>query len=95
MKDHSICLDQDKYVTFSVAKYLDTTIVKASTNIYKATIPSDMIFTKSDTYTSDEEVEKLNREFNIHYRALIGSLICLLSTGVGLSFSVHKLAKFS
>ena len=56
--------------------------------------PSDMIFTKSDASTSDEQVEKSTRELNIHYRACIGSLIYLLSTRVDLSFAVHKLAKF-
>ena len=54
-----------------------------------------MIFTKEDVPTSDEQVEKLTREFNIHYRACIGSLIYLLSTIVDFSFAVHKLAKFS
>ena len=54
-----------------------------------------MIFTKEDVSTSDEKVEKLTREFKIHYRACIGSLIYLLSTRVDLSFEVHKLSKFS
>ena len=54
-----------------------------------------MIFTRDDASTSDEQVEKLTREFNIHYRACIGSLIYLLSTIVDLSFSVHTLARFS
>ena len=54
-----------------------------------------MIFTKDDTSTSDEQVDNLTREFNIHCRACIGSLIYLLSTRVDLSFAVHKLAKFS
>ena len=54
-----------------------------------------MIFTKEDVSTSDEQVEKLTREYNIHYRACIGSLIYLLSTRVHLSFAIHKLAKFS
>ena len=54
-----------------------------------------MIFTKADTSTSDEQVEKLTRKLNIHYRACIVSLIYLLSTRVGLSFAVKKLAKFS
>ena len=53
-----------------------------------------MIVTADDTSISDEQVEKLNREFIIHYRACIGSLIYLFSTRVDLSFSVHKLAKF-
>ena len=38
---------------------------------------------------------KLTREYDIHYRICIGSLIYLLSTRVELSFAVHKLAKFS
>ena len=53
-----------------------------------------MIFTKDDVSTSDEKVEKLTREYNIHYRSCICSLIYLLSTRVDLSFAVHKLAKF-
>ena len=45
-------------------------------------------------HISDEQVEKLTREFNIHYRACIGSLIYLFYTIVELCFSVNKLAKF-
>ena len=37
----------------------------------------------------------MTREYNIHYRACIGSLIYLLSTRVNLSFAADKLAKFS
>ena len=54
-----------------------------------------MIFTKADTSTSDEQVEKLTSEFNIHCRYFTGSFIYLLSTRVDLSFAEHKLAKFS
>ena len=95
MKDNSISIDQARYVTPIVEKYLDTATVRASTKFYKTNLPYDMIFTKNDTSTIDEQVEKLTREFNIHYRACIGSFIDLLSTRVDLSFSVHKFAKFS
>ena len=54
-----------------------------------------MIFTKEDVSTSDDQIEKLTREYNIHYRTCIGSLIYILSTIVNLSFALHKLAKFS
>ena len=54
-----------------------------------------MIFTKEDVSTSDKQVEKLTREYNIHYRSCTGSLIYLLYTRVDLSFAVHKLEKFS
>ena len=69
--------------------------VKVSTKFYNTKLPDEMIFTKEDVSTSDEQVEKLTREYNIHYRACIGSLIYLLSTRVDLSFAVHKLAKLS
>ena len=95
LKDHSISVDQARYSTSIVAKYLDTATVKVSNKFYKTTLPSDMIFTKEDVSTSDEKIEKLTREYNIHYRACIGSLIYLLSTRVDLSFALHKLAKFS
>ena len=95
LKDHSISVDKSRYATSIVAKYLDTATVKVSTKFYKTTLPADMIFTKEDIYTSDEQVEKLIREYDIHYRACIGSLIYLLSTRVDLIFSVHKLEKSS
>ena len=95
LKDHSISVDQARYATSIVAKYLDTATVKVSNKFYKTTLPADIIFTKEDVSPSDEQVEKLNREYNIHYRACIGSLIYLLSTRVDLSFEVQNLAKFS
>ena len=94
MKDHSISVDQARYYTSVVAKYFDDSKVKASKTFYNTKFPSDMIFTKCDTSTSDEQVEKLTREFNIHYRACIGSFIYLFITRVDLSVAVHNLAIF-
>ena len=94
-KYHSISVDQARYATYIVAIYLDTATVKLSKKFYKTALPAYMIFTKEDLSTSNEQVEKLTREFNIHYRACIASLIYILSRRVYLSFSVHKLAKFS
>ena len=67
--DHSISVDQARYATYIVAKYLDTAIVKVSTQFYKTIFPAVMIFTKEDVSTSDEQVEKLTWEYSIHYRA--------------------------
>ena len=61
MKDHSISVDHARYSTSIVIKYLYTATVKTSTNIYKTTLPSDMVFTKAYAYTSDDQVEKLTR----------------------------------
>ena len=95
MKDHSISVYKDRYDTSIVSKYFDTAAVKTSEKFYKTTLTSGMIFTKADVYTSDEQVDNLIKEFNIHYRACIVSFIYLLSKRVDFSFAVPKLAKFS
>ena len=46
MKDHFISVDQARYATYFVAKYLDTATVKVSTKFYKTTFSADMIFAK-------------------------------------------------
>ena len=74
---------------------MDTDTVQAGTKFYNTTLLSDMIFTKYDTSTSDEQVEKSTREFSIHYRDFIGSLIYVLYKRVYLSFLVKRLARFS
>ena len=56
MKDHSISVDQARYATFIVKKFLDTAIVNTSKKIYKNNFPFDMFFTKSDASTIDDQV---------------------------------------
>ena len=56
MKYHSISMDQARYSTSVVEKYLDTATVKVSKTFYKTTLPDDMIFTKEYVSTSDEKV---------------------------------------
>ena len=59
IKDNYIYVYQDRYATTIVAKYLDTAKVKVRTRFYKTTFPADMIFTKEEVSTSDEQVDKL------------------------------------
>ena len=54
-------MDQARYATSIVTKFLDTDTVKARKKFYKTTFPADMIFTKEDVSTNDEQVEKLTR----------------------------------
>ena len=61
IKDHYVSVDQDRYPTSIVAKYLDTDTVKANTKFYETNFPYDMIVTKEYTSTSDEKVDKLTR----------------------------------
>ena len=55
MKDCSISVDQARYATSIVEKFLDTITVKTSTKFYKTNFPSDMIFAKAGSSTSDEK----------------------------------------
>ena len=56
LRDHSISVEQARYATSIVAKYLDTAKVKVSNNFYKTTMPADMIFTKEYFSTSDKQI---------------------------------------
>ena len=56
--------------------------------------PYYTIITKYDGCTSDEKVDRLTREINIHHRSCIESLIYLLYTIVNLSFAVQKSETF-
>ena len=62
MKNYYISVYQARYNTSVVAKDLDTDTFKVSKMFYKTTLPADMIFSKEDVSTSDEQVEKLTRE---------------------------------
>ena len=61
LKHHYISANQARYATSIVAKYLDSATVQLITNVYKTTLPANIIFTKEDVSTSDEQIEKLTR----------------------------------
>ena len=61
MKGHSISVDQARYATSIVAKYLYNSTVKTSKRFYNTNLPYDMIFTKYYASTSDDQVDKLTR----------------------------------
>ena len=72
LKDRYISVDKARYATYVVAKCLDTATIKENSKFHKTTLPHDMIFTKEDYSTSDEQVEVLSIEYNIYYRACLG-----------------------
>ena len=47
-------MDQYRYATSAVAKYLDTVTIKENPKFHKTTFPHDIIFTKEDHSTSNE-----------------------------------------
>ena len=93
LKDHSISVNQTIYAPYIVETYLDTATIKENPRFHKNTLPHDMIFTKEDSSTSDEQVEVLSREYNIHYRDCVGSLIYIFSTRVAFMFCSTQAGK--
>ena len=71
MNKHSISLDQDRYANLIMSNYLDAATVKTSKILNKNTLTYDTIFTKEDVSRSDDQVENMTRELNIHYRICI------------------------
>ena len=46
LRDYLISVDQDRYGTYIIAKYLDTDTIKENTNDHKNNLTHGMIFTK-------------------------------------------------
>ena len=46
LKNHSVSVDQDRYDTYDVAKYIDTATIKENSRFNKTVLPHDMILTK-------------------------------------------------
>ena len=61
---------------------MDVVGVSMYPQFFVEALPHDMIFTKEDASTSDEQVGVFYREYKVHYRACVGSLIYILSTRV-------------
>ena len=55
-------MDEDRYVTCVVEKYLASARIKYNSKFHKTTLPHDMICNKEDDYTSDKQVEVLSIE---------------------------------
>ena len=55
-------MDQARYSTSTVTKYLDTTTMKENPKFHKTNLTYDIIFAKEDYSTSYEQMEVLSRE---------------------------------
>ena len=86
LKDYSVSVEQARYATSVVTKYVDTSLVKTIARFYNITLPSDITLTKDDVSTSDEHVEE--------QRSLGGSIISRLDNGVFVGL-IYELLVFS
>ena len=65
-------MGQSRYATYVVEKYLGTATIKENSKFNETKLSHDMIFTKKDAFTSDEQVELISIEYNIHYKDFVG-----------------------
>ena len=62
LKDRSIPMDQARYATSVVEKYLDTDTIKWNSKFHNTTLPHDIIFSKEHASVSDVQVQVLSIE---------------------------------
>jgi hypothetical protein len=96
--DFSIVLDQSRYASLTLQKYLTGTCDEMVTRKMKAKygtpIPVGTEFTKKDCSTTYCDVMQLQDEFGFEYAAAIGSLIYLMNTYIRLNYGIRKLARY-
>ena len=73
VKNNSISVDEARYSTSVVAKYLDTTTIKENSEFHKTTLTHDIKLIKEYLSIIDEKLGVLSIEYNIQYRAYVGS----------------------
>jgi hypothetical protein len=96
--DFSIVLDQSRYATLVVQRYIkhtsDAAITQQMRDRYSTPIPTTATFTKEDCSTNYTEVTKIEHEFGFEYAAVVGFLIYLVNTYTRLNFVIRKVARF-
>jgi hypothetical protein len=91
----SIELDQSRYCTAIVKKYLDVAGAPKVDRAHSTPLPLDFILTSNDCSTDEAAAKALEREYNIDFASCVGSLIYLGMTRCDVVHTVNKLAKFT
>jgi hypothetical protein len=95
LSNHDIELDQSRYCKAIVRKYLDSAGTKRDLATHPTPLPLNFTPTSDNCSKNDDEVKKLEVEFNVEYASCIGSLIYLSMTRCDTVYAINKLAKFS
>jgi len=90
-----ITVDQSRYCTSLVKRYLDKAGCKNVTRVHVTPLPLDFVPTIDDLAKDEAASLVLQEEYNLDYASCIGALIYLALTRTDIIFSVNKLAKFT
>ncbi len=97
--DHSITLDQTRYMALIAARFLPeyntTNITTEDKEKYTSPLPSTFVPTKTECSENLLAALELQEQFGFQYSSAVGMLIFLLNTAITLHFAIRKLAKFN
>ncbi len=95
LSDFDIELDQSRYCSGIVKKYLESAGAPKITRHHETPLALDFIPTADDCSETEEEAKTLSVSYNIDYASCIGSLIYLAMMRGDIVYAVNKLAKYS
>ena len=98
-EDHSISLDQSRYMALIAAHFLpqhdNTNITKEEKEKYSSPLPTTFVASKKDGSKDLVDIQTLEDEFGFQYSSAIGMLVFLLNTATALHFAIRKLTRFN
>ena len=93
-EDHSIILDQPRYMSLIAARFLpqhdNTNITKEEKEKYSSPLPTTFVASKQDCSKDLVDIQTLE-DFGFQHSLAIGMLIFLLNTATALHFAIQKL----
>jgi len=94
LASYDIILDQTRYCSSFIKKYLDSVGCKNVSRKHTIPLPCDFVPTSEDCSETEEKSEILMDEYKLDYASCIGSLIYLSQTRSDIIFAVNKLARY-
>jgi hypothetical protein len=94
LASYDIILDQTRYCSSIIKKYLDSVGCKNVSRKHTIPLPCDFVPTSEDCSETEEKAAILMDEYKLDYASCIGSLIYLSQTQSDIIFAVNKLARY-
>jgi hypothetical protein len=93
-KDFNFTIDQSRYTTPILTRFLESAGIKKINLSYDSILPIDYVLTSNDLTTTPDESSEIQEAYNLEYASCIVPLMYMSYKSPGIS-SVNKLAKYS
>jgi hypothetical protein len=94
LASYDIILNQTRYCSSIIKKYLDSVGCKNVSRKHTIPLPCDFVPTSEDCSETEEKAAIFMDEYKLDYASCIGSLIYLSQTRSVIIFAVNKLARY-